>query len=76
MTFIWLVVWLISHAPAVEMFGTWNNWGMALAVCVVIDLIGALSAGSWRRGRPYYHGFGRTWTPEQGWRKGEPEGDR
>lgn len=56
MTFIWLVVWLISHAPAVEMFGTWNNWGMALAVCVVIDLIGALSAGSWRRGRPYYGG--------------------
>jgi hypothetical protein len=26
MTFIWLVVWLISHTPQVQMFGVWNNW--------------------------------------------------
>jgi hypothetical protein len=30
MTFIWLVVWLISHTPQVQIFRTWNNWGTAL----------------------------------------------
>ena len=50
MTFIWLVVWLIWHTPPVEIFGAWNNWGIALAVCIVIDLTGALGANA-RRGR-------------------------
>lgn len=44
MTFIWLIVWLLLHTPDVELFGPWNNWGVALAVCVVIDLLGVLRA--------------------------------
>ena len=71
MTFIWLVVWLLSHTPHLEMFGSWNSWGIALAVCLAIDVIGALSASAWRQ-RPYFHGFGRTWDPGSGWRHGEP----
>lgn len=73
MTFIWLVVWLISHTPQVQMFGTWNNWGTALAVCLAIDLIGSLGANAWRQ-RPSYHGFGRAWDPGSGWKEGEPAG--
>ena len=57
MTFIWLVVWLISHTPQVQMFGSWNNWGTALGVCLAIDLIGSLGARAWRQ-RP-------TWTEGQ-----------
>ena len=45
MTVIWLIVWLIAHTPAVLMLGAWNNWGVAVAVCLAIDLIGALAAG-------------------------------
>ncbi len=50
MTFLWLIVWLVAHTPTVQMFGTWNNWGIALAVCVVIDLTGSIGANA-RRGR-------------------------
>jgi hypothetical protein len=46
MTLIWLIVWLIAHMPAVAMFGPWNSWGIGLAVCVVIDLLGGLGRGS------------------------------
>jgi hypothetical protein len=46
MTFIWLVVWLIAGTPAVASWGPWNNWGIALFVCLAIDLIGALGAGA------------------------------
>ena len=42
MTVIWLIVWLLFHTPAVAVFGPWNDWGIALAVCVAIDLLGAL----------------------------------
>ncbi|GAA1032620.1 hypothetical protein GCM10009557_31690 [Virgisporangium ochraceum] len=42
MTFIWLVVWLLFRTPDVELFGPWNDWGVALAVCAAIDLLGAL----------------------------------
>ncbi len=55
MTVIWLIVWLLSHTPQLQMFGSWNNWGIALAVCVVIDFIGASGANAWRQ-RPYSHG--------------------
>ena len=52
MTFIWLIVWLIAHTPAVAVFGPWNSWGIGLGVCVVIDLIGALGHRSrYRYGR-------------------------
>jgi len=74
MTFIWLVVWLISHTPQVQMFGAWNNWGTALAVCLTIDLIGSLGANAWRQG-PSYHRFGRRWEPESGWKEGESGGE-
>lgn len=35
MTFIWLIVWLFSHTPHVEM---WNNWAVALAICLFLDI--------------------------------------
>lgn len=50
MTFIWLVAWLISGTPRVASWGPWNNWGVALFVCIAIDLLGGLGAGSRRRG--------------------------
>lgn len=46
MTVIWLIVWLIYHTPAVEAWSSWNNWGVALFVCLAIDLIGAIAARS------------------------------
>jgi hypothetical protein len=47
-TFIWLIVWLIASAPAVLAWGTWNSWGIALFVCLAIDVLGALRAGGRR----------------------------
>jgi hypothetical protein len=52
MTVIWLIVWLIVQTPDVAVFGPWNNWGIALGVCVVIDLLGVLRANSRARNRP------------------------
>jgi hypothetical protein len=46
MTVIWLIVWLLAHTPDVAMFGSWNNWGIALAGCGAIDLLGALRTNS------------------------------
>jgi hypothetical protein len=40
MTVIWLFVWLLSSTPHVQMSGDWNNWGIALAVCLAIDVLG------------------------------------
>ena len=51
MTFIWLIVWLLLHTPAVAVFGPWNDWGVALAVCVAIDLLGVLRANTTVRTR-------------------------
>jgi hypothetical protein len=48
MTVIWLIVWLIAGTPEVHATGPWNNWGVALFVCLAIDLIGALGARSRR----------------------------
>lgn len=50
MTFIWLVVWLFFHSPQVLMLGAWNDWGIALGVCLAIDFMGALAANG-RSGR-------------------------
>ena len=41
MTVIWLIVWLIQGTPAPEM---WNNWGIALAICLVLDVLGTGTA--------------------------------
>ena len=37
MLILWLIVWLICGAPAVE---AWNAWLVALVVCGVVDLFG------------------------------------
>jgi hypothetical protein len=51
MTVIWLIVWLIFHTPQVLMFGAWNEWGIALAVCLAVDFMGAITAGGRRSSR-------------------------
>jgi hypothetical protein len=51
MTVIWLLVWLIAATPDVAAFGLWNSWGIALAVCLAIDLLGVLRANTGRRTR-------------------------
>jgi hypothetical protein len=49
MTVIWLIVWLIQGTPPVVSWGPWNGWGVALFVCLAIDLIGALGRRSGSR---------------------------
>ncbi|GAA4659272.1 MULTISPECIES: hypothetical protein [Amycolatopsis] len=51
MTVIWLIVWLIYRTPEVASWGPWNNWGVALFVCLAIDLLGALASGGKRTAR-------------------------
>ena len=46
MTVIWLIVWLIKGTPDVASWGPWNGWGVALFVCLAIDLLGALGRGN------------------------------
>lgn len=41
MTFIWLIVWLVSDTPELH---SWNNWAIALIVCLAIDLLGGSRA--------------------------------
>lgn len=40
MTFIWLIIWVLSLTPPIEFFSSWNNWGIALAICLLIDILG------------------------------------
>ena len=73
MAFIWLVWWLASSAPTVELLGSWNPWGAAFVACLGIDIV---SAATWTRaGRHwrYLHAFGRTYVPDRGWTRGEPD---
>jgi hypothetical protein len=55
MTVIWLIVWLVQGTPEVASWGPWNSWGIALFLCLAVDLFGALgrsgsrNAGSRRR---------------------------
>lgn len=37
MTFIWLLVWLCSDTPGLH---AWNNWLIALLICVGLDFFG------------------------------------
>jgi hypothetical protein len=46
MRVIWLAAWLIRRRPRVEMFKSWNNWGIALAVCFALDLLSSASRTS------------------------------
>jgi hypothetical protein len=71
--FIWLVWWLASSAPTVELLVSWNPWGVAFVACLGIDVVSALT---WtRRGRHwrYVHAFGRTYVAGRGWARGEPD---
>lgn len=43
MSVIWLVAWLIRRRPRVQMFKSWNNWGIALAACLALDVISSVS---------------------------------
>ena len=52
MTFVWLVVWLIAGTPTVLSWGSWNNWGIALFVCLAVDLLGVLGRGARRSRTP------------------------
>jgi len=51
-TVIWLIVWLVQGTPDVLSWGPWNSWGVALFVCLAVDLIGALGHGGARQRRP------------------------
>jgi hypothetical protein len=52
MTVIWLIVWLVEGTPDVVAWGPWNSWGVALFVCLGLDLIAAIGrSGSGRRRR-------------------------
>lgn len=39
MTFLWLFIWVCSNAPDVWGDGEPTSWGIALAVCVFIDVV-------------------------------------
>lgn len=43
MTVIWLIVWLIKGTPELSQ---WNSWLIALAVCLAVDLVGAIGSKS------------------------------
>ena len=43
MSVIWLAAWLIRRRPRVEMFKSWNNWGIALAISLALDLISSVT---------------------------------
>lgn len=43
MSVIWLVVWLIKDTPQLHQ---WNNWAIALAICLAIDLLGAIKGST------------------------------
>jgi hypothetical protein len=49
MSFMWLAVWLIRRRPKVRMFRGWNDWGIALGVCLALDMLSSLGRAS--RGR-------------------------
>lgn len=42
MTFLWLLVWLLSATPSVHVSHPTNGWAVALVVCLLIDLFGSL----------------------------------
>lgn len=44
MSIIWLLVWLLSSTPVLhgDVILGLNAWGLALAICVIVDILGAL----------------------------------
>lgn len=41
MTVFWLIAWLLSSTPELHQ---WNNWAIALVVCLILDFFGAMKA--------------------------------
>lgn len=37
MSFLWLLVWLLSGTPSLHL---WNAWTFALGVCIILDVFG------------------------------------
>jgi hypothetical protein len=37
MTFLWLIIWLLSNTPQLHQ---WNKWLIGLLVCLAIDALG------------------------------------
>jgi hypothetical protein len=52
MTVLWLIVWLVQGTPDVSSWGPWNSWGIALFICLALDLIGALGRSGRQGNRP------------------------
>lgn len=46
MTFLWLCFWIIYHTPDVQIQPELNDWAIALAICLGLDLMGALKRRS------------------------------
>jgi len=36
LTILWLLIWLSNGTPQLE---AWNNWAIALGICLFIDFI-------------------------------------
>ena len=51
MTFFWLVAWLVAHRPRVRVVRSWNNWGIALGVCLALDVLSGLGNNARRQWR-------------------------
>jgi hypothetical protein len=43
MTFLWLVVWLLSSTPDVS-FAHGNGWAISLGICAFLDIVGSREA--------------------------------
>jgi hypothetical protein len=56
MTVIWLIVWLVKGTPQVVSWGPWNDWGVALFICLAVDLLGVLSSSGRRSARAHHRG--------------------
>jgi hypothetical protein len=51
MSFMWLAVWLIKRRPRVRMFRGWNDWAIALGVCLALDVLSSVGRASGVRRR-------------------------
>ena len=40
MTVLWLIFWLLDGTPDVVFSGQWNNWAIALVICLALDIFG------------------------------------
>lgn len=40
MTLTWLAIWILSHTPQIIFSPVWNEWAVALIICVGLDIFG------------------------------------